>query len=144
MSDEAIAVFTSRSEGEILQAGGSQSWILDLSRAKKAKYLICVRNRNGEHYDQRPPLDDWAHGAVMMVAPITGIIKAPEMLDSQPERWMICFEQYSAFDKTQNASNVWKELENPVQYTTLEEMGIKLADLKFHNRSDSVSGTEVI
>jgi hypothetical protein len=128
MSDEAVAVFTARSPHRILKEGGSQAWTLDPTRARKCRYLICVQNQNNPDRDFSDASEP--HGAVYMVAKISDVVPSK---DDPGTRWKICISDYSIH----TVMNAWKGWRNPVRYTTLEEMGINLDELKFHPITDA-------
>lgn len=123
MSDESIAVFTSKDPEYILSVGGSDSWKLDPKRARKCLYLICVRNddKSNRNFTKVPA----EHRTVFMVGKISDVIP-------DDDRWRICISEYAEY-KVLNAQKGWR---NPVRYTTLEEMGINLNELTFRSVAD--------
>ena len=44
MPHSAIAVFTANSRDEILEVGGSASWVVAEKQARRREYLVCIRN----------------------------------------------------------------------------------------------------
>jgi hypothetical protein len=128
MPDEAVAVFTARSPHRILREGGSQAWALDPNRARKCRYLICVQNQNNPDRDFSDASEP--HGAVYMVGKISDVVPSK---DDPGNRWKISISEYSIH----TVMNAWKGWRNPVRYTTLEEMGINLDELKFHPIGDA-------
>ncbi len=128
MSDECIAVLTVESPRRILHQGGSRAWKLAPNRGRKCRYLICVQNQNNLDRDFSDASE--AHGAVFMVGKISDVIPDPKYPSSG--RWQICISEYSIH----TVKDAWKGWQNPVKYTTLEEMGINLEALAFRSVSD--------
>jgi len=54
----------------MLGHGGSQSWILNLRRARDCKYVVCAWNPRGEYAKPNVKL---RHGEAYLVAPIASI-----------------------------------------------------------------------
>src|SRR5947209_442436 len=128
MSDESIAVFTSKTFKRILHDGASHSWVLDPNRARKCLYLICLQIRQGPDRDFADvPAEP---GAVFMIGKISDVIPDPE--EPGGNRWWICISEYAKY----KVLNAWKGWRNPVRYTTLEEMGINLKELTFRSVAD--------
>ncbi len=119
---DTICVFTARSPDRIVAEKGSQAWVLNPSNAKAAKWLVVTQNlhhKNHEFSDATEP-----HGSAFMVAKIAGLKKCDE--DGAEDRWLIEISEYARIAKP----DVW-QWRNPVKYTTLEDLGIDLAGLKF-------------
>lgn len=121
MAYDAIAVFTGKNEDDIFRSGGSQSWVLDPSNARRCKYGVLYYN----------PTADWAtgahdHGAAFMVGKIAGV----EPSDEEPGRWKMVFSEYATIDGVSawGHGGHWR---NPVRYSTMAELGIDPSKLKF-------------
>ncbi|MDQ2885871.1 MAG: hypothetical protein M3Y39_07270 [Chloroflexota bacterium] len=128
MSNKCIAVLTVESTRRVLRQGGSRAWKLDANRARKCGYLICVQNQNNSARDFSDTSE--AHGAVFLVGKISDVIPDPQNPSSG--RWQICISEYSIH----TVMDAWKGWQNPVRYSTLEEMGIDLEALVFRSVSD--------
>jgi hypothetical protein len=117
----AIAVFTADSRDEILEVGGSASWVVAEKQARRREYLVCIRNaRDVDFHDHEP------HGTAFLVGRISGL--TPYGQDKKGmQRWIIEISEYAVV----NYPEAWGEWRNPVKYTTLEELGIELKVLKF-------------
>jgi hypothetical protein len=121
MPHSAIAVFTATRRAEILEVGGSASWVVAEKQARRQEFLVCVRNvREVDFHDHEP------HGTAFLVGRISGL-KAHGFDRKGMQRWIIEISQYALV----NYPEKWGEWRNPVKYTTLEELGIDLEDLKF-------------
>lgn len=118
MTEEVLAVFTSKSVEAILEVGGTQSWKLDRGHAKRCCYAVLCRNAYTDWGDGKEP-----HGTAFMIGLIADVVPTAE----NDGRWLVTFDQYARID----LPNVWKGWRNPVRYTTLEELGVKLEDIQF-------------
>jgi hypothetical protein len=117
----AIAVFTANSVAEILEVGGSVSWVVAEKQARRREFLVCVRNaRDVTFHDHEP------HGTAFLIGRISDL--QPHGFDRKGmQRWIIKISEYALTDYPEK----WGEWRNPVKYTTLEELGIDLKKLKF-------------
>jgi hypothetical protein len=117
----AIAVFTANSRDEILEVGGSASWVVAEKQARRREFLVCIRNaRDVDFHDHEP------HGTAFLVGRISGL--KPHGYDRKGmQRWIIEISEYALIDHPE----AWGEWRNPVKYTTLEELGIDPKTLKF-------------
>lgn len=121
MPHSAIAVFTSENRAEILAVGGSVSWVVAEMQARRREFLVCIRNaRNVDFADHEP------HGTAFLVGRISGLKPFGFDRKGMP-RWIIMLSEYAFVDYPE----AWGEWRNPVKYTTLEELGIDLKQLKF-------------
>jgi|SRR6516164_4943610 hypothetical protein len=127
---DTIAVFTARSPGRIIEEGGSQAWVLNPTRAKLCKWLVCTQNRYNPDHEFSDPTEP--HGAAFLVGKISGIIQSAE--HGAKDRWMIEISEAARI----NVPDVWKRWRNPVRYVSLAELGIGVDGLEF----TAVSGKE--
>jgi hypothetical protein len=122
MPRTAVVTFTARPLEWILKDQGSRDWRLDPERAARAEYLVCTQNRrNAEFGAPTAP-----HGAAFLIGRISAVVPSPQ----DPDRWMIKFSEYTVPDHP--IPNIWGKSGHhryPVQYTTLEELGIDLDTL---------------
>jgi hypothetical protein len=117
----AIAVFTANSRKEILEIGGSASWVVAEKQARRREFLVCIRNARGVDFHDHEP-----HGTAFLVGRIKGL--EPHGIDRKGmPRWIIMISEYAVVDYPE----AWGEWRNPVKYTTLEELGIDPEKLKF-------------
>jgi hypothetical protein len=117
----AIAVFTANSRDEILEVGGSASWVVSENKARRHQYLVCIRNARNVAFPDHEP-----HGTAFLVGRISGF-KAHGFDKKGMPRWIIELSEYAVVDLPE----AWGEWRNPVKYTTLEELGIDPKKLKF-------------
>ncbi len=123
MPKDTIVVFTARSPERIVLEGGSQSWVLNASRARACTWLLCTQNR----HNSEPDFSDATqpHGAGFLVGKIAGLQQSKE--EGQGDRWNILIREFAAVD----LPNAWKGWRNPVRYMSLEDFGIDPHKLKF-------------
>ena len=107
-----------------MREAGSRAWALNAERARKIPYLVCTQNLHHPDRDFREASAN--HGAAFLVGKISDII--PCVIDRRPNRWKICISEYAYC----NVPDAWGGYQNPVSYTTLEELGVNLPSLNFH------------
>ena len=117
MSDTAIVVFAREGATAIINRGGTEAWKLDANRARACDYLVCVQNCRGGGSPQAP------HGAAFLVGRTSDV----EKVDGDDVRWRVRISAYAKID----IPNAWDGGRNPVRYTTLQELGIDPAPLRF-------------
>jgi hypothetical protein len=120
-NENTIVVFTARSPGRIIEEGGSQAWVLNPARGKNCEFLVCTQNRHNPDHEFSDATEE--HGAAFLVGKISGIVASPEGRD---DRWLIEISEFARINKP----DVWN-WRNPVRYTSLSELGIDLAGVKF-------------
>lgn len=121
MPHSAIAVFTSENRAEILAVGGSVSWVVAEKQVRRREFLVCIRNTRAVDFADHEP-----HGTAFLVGRISGL--KPHGVDRKGmPRWVILLSEYAETDYPE----AWGEWRNPVKYTSLEELGIDLKQLKF-------------
>lgn len=121
MLHSAIAVFTSENRTEILAVGGSASWVVAEKQARRREFLVCIRNARGVDFADHEP-----HGTAFLVGRISGLKPFGFDRKGMP-RWIIALGEYALVDFPE----AWGEWRNPVKYTSLEELGIDIKQLKF-------------
>ncbi len=112
--NSALQTFTGNSLDDIRNRGGDYDWALDPDRAKKCKYLICTSSQ----------------GANRKSSFLVGKISGAEFTyagENGRKRYLIQISEYASID----IPNSWSGQQNPVRYTSLEELGIDLNSLKF-------------
>jgi len=127
-SENAVVVFTARSPDRIIQEGGSQAWVLNPARARNCEFLVCTQNRYNPDHEFSDATEE--HGAAFLIARISGVCPSPE---GREGRWLIEISEFARINKP----NVWHHWRNPVRYTSLSELGIDLADVKFEPMPNS-------
>ena len=116
MAHTAIATFTHENLATLLRQGGSQGWRLDLRRAREREFLVCVQNRRHREFCEPGA----AHGAIFLLGRICEVTPS----DTRPGFWFIRINEFIELELI----DAWHQ-RNPVQYTTLEALGIDLTGL---------------
>ena len=112
--ETAIQTFTSNSAESIIGMAGDYYWPLNINRAKNSKYLVCSSSVGVNH------------GSGFLVGKISDF----ELVKFDPnkkERYIIHISEWANID----IPKLWPGNRNPVRYTSLEDLGINLSDLKF-------------
>lgn len=117
MPEECLVVLTAKSTETMLATGGTQSWVLDRTRAKQCKYAVLCQNAHSDWGDGKEP-----HGKAFMVGRVDDVVPSTDT----EGRWLVTFSEYALIDKP----GTWGG-RNPVRYASLEELGIDENDLKF-------------
>ncbi len=115
---ETLVVFTFKSIQTCIEVGGTQSWDLKRDRANACNYVVLTRNAKHEKVE-----GDEEHRSAFLIGHISGVIPS----DETDDRWLVQFDSYAKVDLHVGGSN-----HNPVSYSNLKDLGIKLEELEFH------------
>lgn len=113
--ESVIKVFTGKSLETMLSEGGIGHWQLDLDRASACRYVVGVRNVNGD-----ADMDGVDHRTAFMIGQVSDILESGD-------RFIIAFNEYA----TLAIPNAWGRSGNPVAYTSLENLKIDPRTLKW-------------
>ena len=116
-NEECVVVYTCRGKKRILSEGGSQAWRIDMSKASKHRYVVCVQNRN-QTWGQATA----AHQTAFLIGKIRSVTKSKEKGAS--DRAIINISEYAEL----NVPNAWDGNRNPVAYNKLSDYGIHTQD----------------
>lgn len=119
MTTSAIAIFTGKATPVVLEAGGSQSWVLDRTKARRSKYAVLYFNEHATWSNKGYT----GHHEAFLVGRISDIVPSTE----SPGRYLILFDEYAEVE----GLGRWGGWRNPIRYTTLEELGIDQSKLEF-------------
>jgi hypothetical protein len=130
MSQEIVVLFTAKSTERILAEGGTSAWRLDRNHARQCEFAVCTRNAYPK-WDQ----GDWAlgteaHHTAFLVGKISDVVPCeptPENHEAKDFRFLIKFSEFARV----NIPNARKGDRNPVKYTTLDDLEIDPAKLKW-------------
>jgi len=116
--NSALQTFTENSLDDIRNRGGDYDWALNPDRAKKCKYLVCCSSQ----------------GANQRTSFLVGKISGTEFTyagKNGKKRYLVTISEYASID----IPDSWSGQQNPVRYTSLEDLGIDLNSLKFEKIS---------
>lgn len=122
---DTIIVFTARSPSRIIKEGGSQAWVLNPTRAKLCKWVICSQNLHNPDHDFSDATEP--HGSAFLIGKVSAIVQSQER--GSEDRWLIEMSEFARIEEP----GVWKRWRNPVRYVSLAEVGIDVAHLKFES-----------
>lgn len=107
MSEKVLSVLTFKSVDNILNVGGTQSWVLDRNRAKACKYVVICRNAYHPNVEGQEE-----HGHAFMIGKVKDVVPSTENKD----RWLILLSEYTVDD----FGHQW-EGRNPVAYYSTDD-----------------------
>lgn len=131
MAIDTIVVLTCRGKERILREEGSQSWRLNPSRVAKLQYVVCVQNRKQGWGNPEAP-----HHSAFMVAKISGV--SPSLEKDAEGRWKINISEYADI----YIPDMWDGNRNPVSYTSISDLKIKINNLNFKSLPKKKSENE--
>lgn len=116
--NQAIQTFTQNSFDDIVSHGGDYSWPVDQNRAKNYKFLVCSSSVGANR------------GSGFLIGKISGV-EFHIVDEKKKNRYIIHISEVAVID----IPDLWPGNRNPVRYTSLEDLGINLSDLKFEKVS---------
>ena len=116
--NSALQTFTENSLDDICNRGGDYDWALNQDRAKKCKFLVCCSSQGSNRKSS------------FLVGKISGT-EFTYAAENGKKRYLIQISEYASID----IPNSWPGNQNPVRYTSLEDLGIDLNSLKFEKIS---------
>ena len=120
----ALQTFTENSLEDILDRGGDYDWVLDQDRAKKCQYLVCCSSQGANRKSS------------FLVGKISGV-DFTYTRESSKDSYLVRISEYAEI----NIPDSWPGNQNPVRYTSLEDLGIDPARLIFEKVSKPVSAS---
>jgi hypothetical protein len=113
---DTIMTFTENDLETIKTKGGDFDWTVNRDKAGNCEYLVCCHSHGAKRGTAR---------TAFLVGLISEIVDSEIRADEGKAK--ICISEYAEI----NIPDVWGGWENPVHYTSLEELGINVSDLKF-------------
>ncbi len=120
--NSVLQTFTENSLDDIRNRGGDYDWALDQDRAKKCQFLVCCHSQGSNRKSS------------FLVGKISGA-EFTYAGENGRKRYLIQISEYASID----VPDSWSGQQNPVRYTSLEELGIDLNSLKFEKISNPKS-----
>jgi hypothetical protein len=123
-----LVVFTAKSVAQILEHGGTQSWVLNAKSMQHVEYVVCTRNSDHQH-DEECGIRTEAHNSAFLVGKVSGMKKVDRR--HERDRYLIEFSEYANVDRPNFRSGSSR---NPVTYSDVGQCranGIDFAALEF-------------
>jgi hypothetical protein len=123
-----LVVFTAKPVHQILEAGGSQSWVLNERSMQHVEYVICTRNSDHK-YDEECGIRSEDHNAAFLVGRVSGMKKVGHRHDR--DRYLVEFSEYALVNRPNFRSGSSR---NPVTYSDVgqcRQNGISIENLAF-------------
>ncbi len=127
MHDGALIVFTAKTVDAILEAGGTQSWVLNPTSMNHIKYVVCTRNADRK-YDEECGVRPEPHRSAFLVGKVSGIRKVDYR--NGRDRYIILFSEYAEVSIPEFRGTE----RNPVTYSdtaAMQIMGLDIAKTVF-------------
>jgi hypothetical protein len=131
MPQEVLVVFTFKPIDRLLREGGTSSWKLNWSRARRCRYAICTRNALDE---RRPAGASEPHHQGFLVGKIRDVALSPDR--PERKRALVEFSEYALID----IPEVWKGDRNPVRYEKVEDLDIDFDALDWQPMPSKTNG----
>ncbi|MFL6725061.1 MAG: hypothetical protein ACJ8FS_00935 [Sphingomicrobium sp.] len=124
-----LVVFTAKTVQQMLELGGSQSWVINPQSMRNVEYVVCTRNSDHRWDDECGPRPE-PHNSAFMVGKVSGLKKVDRQNDR--DRYLIQFSEY-ALVNVPNFRTGSKR--NPVSYSDVlqckDELGLDVEALNF-------------
>lgn len=123
-----LVVFTAKSVAQILDHGGTQSWVLNEKSMSRVEYVVCTRNSDRQ-YDEECGVRQEKHNSAFLVGKVSGIRKVDRRHDR--DRYLVEFSDYALIDRADFRSGSTR---NPVTYSDVGQCrfnGIDIPNLPF-------------
>lgn len=127
MQPGVLIVFTAKTVEEILERGGTQSWVLNPSSMRDVRYVICTRNADRQ-YDEECGVRPEPHGSAFMVGKVSGMKKVG--VRNGRDRYLVQFSEYALVA----VPNFRGHARNPVTYSDIDavkHMRLDIEKLEF-------------
>lgn len=87
-----LVVFTAKTTAQILEAGGTQSWVLNQHSMQGVEYAVCTRNSDAAR-DEECGVRSEQHNAAFLVGKVSGMTKVDRRNDR--DRYRVDFSDYA-------------------------------------------------
>jgi len=90
--DGVLVVFTAKTVEQMLQNGGTQSWVLNAKHMSHIRYVVCTRNSDHAH-DEECGMRPEQHNSAFMVGKVSGLKKLGRR--NNRDRYLVEFSDYA-------------------------------------------------
>jgi hypothetical protein len=130
-NSSVIEVFTGKSVQQMLEHGGSQSWVVNPQSMRNVTHCVCTRNDGRDGEDGFPTNPEPRHSA-FLVGKVAGLRKVEHR--NNRDRYLILFSEYAVVDPP--IPNFRHGMtRNPVVYSDIDQCrqrGLDITALDFH------------
>jgi hypothetical protein len=124
-----LVVFTAKTVQQMLELGGSQSWVINPQSMRNVEFVVCTRNSDHRWDDECGPRPE-PHNSAFMVGRVSGLKRVDRQNDR--DRYLIQFSGYALVDVPGFRSGSTR---NPVTYSDVlqckEVLGLDIEKLSF-------------
>ena len=127
-STGVLVVFTAKSVNQMLDLGGSQSWVLNEKSMRGVEYVVCTRNADRQ-YEEECGVRPEQHNSAFLVGRVSGLKKVERRHDR--DRFLVEFSDYALVEVPSFRDGSTR---NPVIYSDIgqcRENGLDISSLKF-------------
>lgn len=123
MSANVLVVFTAKTTDQILEAGGTQSWVLNQHSMRGVAYVVCTRNSDPAH-DEECGVRPEQHNAAFLVGKVSGMTKVDHRNDR--DRYRVDFSEYALVTVPSFRHGSTR---NPVTYSDVDQCKLNGIDI---------------
>ena len=126
--DGVLVVFTAKTVKQILDLGGSQSWVLNERSMREVGYVVCTRNSDRKYDEECGPRSE-PHNSAFLVGKVSAVKKVD--VRNGRDRYLVQFSDYALVEVPSFRHGATR---NPVTYSDVEKCltdGLDIAALKF-------------
>jgi hypothetical protein len=123
-NDGVLVVFTAKTVEQILEVGGTQSWVLNPQSMRGVRYVVCTRNSDRKHDEECGPRPE-QHNSAFLVGEIAGLKKVGH--ESGRDRYLVQFSKYALVSVPHFRAG---SLRNPVTYSDVQQCRSNRLDIE--------------
>lgn len=120
---EILKLLTREAFADFKEEGGVGWWKLAKKRAENCEFVVCVRNT---------PSDISWHGTAFLIGKISGVTTRAHPEEDGRFRHLIRLSEYAHI----NIPDCWDGNQNPIVYTSLDQINLDIDRLKWHRFSN--------
>lgn len=123
-----LVVFTAKTLDQMIELGGSQSWVLNEKSMRGVKYVVCTRNSDPAH-DEECGVRMESHNSAFLVGKVTGMTRVDHR--NGRDRFRVNFSHYALVSVADFRHGSTR---NPVTYSDVgqcKQNGIDIEALEF-------------
>jgi len=125
---DVLIVFTAKSVNQIIELGGTQSWVLNEKSMRDVEFVVCTRNSDHQ-YDGECGIRTEQHNSAFLVGRVCGLTKVERLNDR--DRFRVDISEYALVSVPDFRHGLSR---NPVTYSNVEQCkkdGVDITKLSF-------------